>query len=82
MEAIKPLNVSGKIFCKTIGLTYNGEILQALRDLNLVNFFKIGKKYMYPFEETKLISDMLRDGKISIKTNGGYYITLNDSVKV
>ncbi|MCD8450136.1 hypothetical protein LNI98_10555 [Tenacibaculum dicentrarchi] len=79
MEAIKPLNVSGKIFCQMVGFTYNGQILQGLRDLNLVTFFKIGKKYMYPFEETKLISDMLRDGKISIKTNGGYYITLTDS---
>ncbi|WP_157821997.1 hypothetical protein [Tenacibaculum sp. Bg11-29] len=79
MEAIKPLNISGKIFCKTIGITYNGQILQSLRDLNLVTFFKVGKKYMYSFEETIMISNKLRKGEISIKTNGGYYITLNDN---
>ncbi|WP_299134619.1 hypothetical protein [uncultured Tenacibaculum sp.] len=74
----KPLNITGKTFCQTIGITYNGQILQSLRELNLVSFFKVGKKYMYPVEETTIISDKLRNGEISIKTNDGYYITLNE----
>ena len=77
MESTAPLNVTGKTFCEIIGITYNGQILQSLRDLNLITFFKVGKKYMYSREETVVISDKLRKGEISIKTNGGYYVTLN-----
>ena len=72
-----PLNISGKIFCETIGIAYNGQILQSLRENNLVNFFKVGKKYMYPFEDVQKVSEKLRKGEISIKTNKGYYITIN-----
>jgi len=78
-QNITPLNISSTAFCKHIGLANNGEILKQLRELNLVRFFKIGKKYMYPAEDAKKVSDLLRDHKISIKTyKGGYYITLND----
>lgn len=75
---MEKLNISGKDFCQRIGITYNGQILVHLRELGLVNFFKIGKKYMYPSEDAKKISDKLRSGEISIKVNGGYYITLNN----
>lgn len=71
------LNVSGKQFCEAVGITYNGDILKDLRSLQIVSFFKVGKKYMYPSEDIKKVSDKLRKGEISIKTNNGYYITLN-----
>ena len=74
---ITPLNITGKDLCIKIGVAYNGQILKALRENGLVNFFKVGKKYMYPTEDAKKISDMLRSGEISIKVDGGYYITLN-----
>lgn len=73
-----PLNISGRMFCKSIGLTYNGDILKCLRELGLVDFFKVGNKYLYPQEDVKKVSDKLRSGEISIKTNGGYYITINN----
>lgn len=72
-----PLNLTGKNFCETIGIAYNGQILQSLRENKLVDFFKVGKKYMYPVEDVKKVSDKLRNGEISIKTNDGYYITIN-----
>lgn len=73
-----PLNITGKEFCREVGI--NREALIELRNLNLVGFFKIGVKYMYPFEDVKKISDKLRNDEISIKTNGGYYITINKSL--
>jgi hypothetical protein len=72
------LNVSGKELCTSIGIAYSGQILQALRELELVSFFKVGKKYMYPTEDVKIVSDKLRNGEISIKTNDGYYIIINN----
>lgn len=72
-----PMNLSGKEFCQMLGLTYNGDILKDLRNLQVVDFFKVGKKYMYPVEDVKKVSDKLRKGEISIKTNNGYYVTLN-----
>ncbi|WP_341217071.1 hypothetical protein [uncultured Wocania sp.] len=74
---ITPLNLSGKEFSEALGITYNGDILKELRSLQLVSFFKIGKKYMYPTEDVKKVSNMLRNNEISIKTNNGYYITIN-----
>ena len=73
-----PLNVTGKDFCNAIGIAYNGDLLKELRNLKLVNFFKIGKKYMYRYEDIEKVSNKLRKGEISIKTNKGYYITLNN----
>ena len=64
--------------CTSIGIAYSGQILQALRELELVSFFKVGKKYMYPTEDVKIVSDKLRNGEISIKTNDGYYIIINN----
>lgn len=76
---ITPLNISSKEFCKSLGVAYNGDILKDLRELGLVDFFKVGKKYLYPSEDVVKVSNMLRSGEISIKTNGGYYITINES---
>ena len=73
----QPLNITGKHFCERIGIAFNSQILQSLRELNLVGFFKVGKKYFYPFEDAEKISFMLRKGQISIKVHKGYYITLN-----
>jgi uncharacterized protein YydD (DUF2326 family) len=75
---MESLNLTGKTFCEAIGIAYNGQILQSLRELQLVGFFKIGKKYMYYQEDVKKISDKLRRKEIFIKTNGGYYVTLNN----
>lgn len=73
----RPLNVTGKQFCNAVGIAYSNDILKELRSLNLVGFFKVGKKYLYPFEDVKKISDSLRRGEISIKTDNGYYLTIN-----
>lgn len=75
---MNPLNVTGKAFCDEIGISYNGQIMQSLRELKLVNFFKVGKKYLYHYEDIKRVNELLRKGEISIKTNNGYYITLNN----
>ena len=72
-----PLNITGKVFCERIGIAYNSQILQSLRDLQLISFFKVGKKYLYPFEDTEKINHKLRKGEISIKVDKGYYVTLN-----
>lgn len=73
-----PLNITGKVFCERIGIAYNSQILQSLRDLQLITFFKVGKKYLYPYEDTEKINIKLRKGEISIKVDKGYYVTLND----
>lgn len=72
------LNITGKDLCNKIGVSYNAQILRELREKALVNFFKIGKKYMYPSEDAIKISNKLRKGEISIKVNNGYYITFNE----
>lgn len=71
------LNITGQELCKKIGVSYNRTILSELRRLNLVTFFKVGKKYFYAHEDAEKVSDKLRSGEISIKVNKGYYITLN-----
>ena len=76
-DKITPLNITGKELCERVGMAYHRNILIQLRELGLVNFFKIGKKYLYHVEDVKKISDKLRNGEISIKTDGGYYITIN-----
>ena len=48
MKAIDSLNVTGEQFCNSLGLPIRRDIMQQLRELQLVQFFKIGKKYMYP----------------------------------
>jgi len=52
--------------------------MQALRELGLVSFFKVGKKYLYAYEDIDAVNQKLRKGEISIKINNGYYITLNE----
>jgi hypothetical protein len=74
---IEPLNLTGRAFCERLGIAYNGQIMQALRDQGLVDFFKVGKKYLYPREDIETINLKLRKGEISIKVNNGYYITIN-----
>lgn len=73
-----PLNVTGKTFCNAVGIAFNNQILQSLREHKLVSFFKVGNKYLYPSEDVRKVSDKLRKGEISIKTNNGYYITFNN----
>ena len=70
-----PLNLKGEDFCNMVGLAYHSNILKCLRELNLVRFFKIGKKYMYYTEDVTKVNNLLREGKIEIKTSNGYYIT-------
>ncbi|WP_233881838.1 hypothetical protein [Tenacibaculum piscium] len=77
---ITPLNVSGNEFCKRLGISQNATIMQCFRNLELVNFFKVGKKYMYPFENIEKVNQMLINNEISIKSDKGYYITLNKKV--
>ncbi|TLP81852.1 hypothetical protein [Maribacter sp. ACAM166] len=75
---IQPLNLTGKAFCEKLGVSYNGQIMLALRELGLVNFFKIGKKYLYAHEDVEAVNQKLRKGEISIRVDKGYYISLND----
>ena len=77
MQNEYPLNINGTEFCNRIGIAYNRAILNDLRELNLVKFFRIGTKYMYPAKDVEKVNELLLTGKISIKTNRGYYITLN-----
>lgn len=73
----EPLNVTGDQFCVALGLPKRRDIMQQLRDLQLVQFFKIGKKYMYPRTYINAIQEMLLGGKIQIRTDKGeYYIVL------
>ena len=74
---IEPLNLTGKAFCERLGVAYNGQIMQAMRELDLVSFFKVGKKYLYAHEDIETVNQKLRSGEISIKVNKGYYITVN-----
>lgn len=75
---IEPLNLTGRAFCERLGLAYNGQIMQAMRELQLVNFFKVGKKYLYASEDLDSVNQKLRKGEISIRVDNGYYITLNE----
>lgn len=75
---MEPLNMNASKFCERVGIANDSTLLQRLRDLQLVRHFKMGKKYMYYSEDATKLSDMLRNNKISIKTNNGYYVTLND----
>ena len=77
---IQPLNLTGKAFCEKLGVSYNGQIMQALRDLGLVSFFKVGKKYLYAYEDIYSVNQKLRKGETSIRVDKGYYITINEVV--
>ena len=77
MKTIEPLNVTGDQFCTALGLPKRYDIMQQLRDLRLVKFFMIGKKYMYPRTYIESIQQLLVNGKIQIRTDKGeYYIVL------
>ena len=73
---IYPLNLKVEDFCKRVGLAYHSTVLQKLRELYLVTFFKVRTKYFYASEDAVKISDILRKGEIQIKSDKGYYITL------
>lgn len=75
---ILPMNLTAEQFCKTLGLAHNYQIMEQLRELKLVTFFKVGKKYMYPRTNIDKVQRLLESQKISIKVSGGYYITLNE----
>ncbi|MFK8281673.1 hypothetical protein [Capnocytophaga cynodegmi] len=74
---ILPMNLTAEQFCKTLGLAHNYQIMEQLRALKLVTFFKVGKKYLYPRTNIYKIQQMLVNQEISIKVDKGYYITLN-----
>lgn len=77
MKAIESLNVTGEQFCNYLGLPIRRDIMQQLRELQLVQFFKIGKKYMYPRVYIDIVQKLLVNGDIQIRTDKGeYYITL------
>ncbi len=77
MKTIEPLNVTGDQFCIALGLPKRYDIMQQLRDLRLVKFFMIGKKYMYPRTYIESVQQLLVNGKIQIRTDKGeYYIVL------
>jgi hypothetical protein len=77
MKAIDSLNVTGEQFCNYLGLPIRRDIMQQLRELQLVQFFKIGKKYMYPRVYIDIVQKLLVNGDIQIRTDKGeYYITL------
>lgn len=77
MKAIDSLNVTGEQFCNSLGLPIRRDIMQQLRELQLVQFFKIGKKYMYPRVYIDIVQKLLVNGDIQIRTDKGeYYITL------
>nr|DAX66038.1 MAG TPA: hypothetical protein [Caudoviricetes sp.] len=76
-RVIEPLNVTGDQFCVALGLPKRYDIMQQLRDLGLVKFFMIGKKYMYPRTYIDAVQQLLVNGKIQIRTDKGeYYIVL------
>lgn len=78
-EYIGKLNVTGEELCKNIGLAYHSDIVKSFRELNLVSWFKVGRKRMYKSSDVYKINQMLHDGKISIKTfEKKYYVTLNE----
>lgn len=76
MKTKEPLNVTNEEFCNALGLPRRGDLMLQLRELQLVKFFKIGKKYMYPRLYIEKIQTMLLNGEIHIKTDkGNYYVT-------
>ncbi|WP_109438375.1 hypothetical protein [Aquimarina sp. AU119] len=76
---MRSINITARELCESIGLAYHSDILKSLRDLNLVDSFKIGRKRLYKSSDAEKISQMLHDGKISIRTfQKKYYITLNE----
>lgn len=76
-KKISSLNLTNKEFCNALGLPFRADLMLQFRELQLVKFFKIGKKYMYPVEYLYKIQKMLVDGDIKIKTDKGeYYVTL------
>lgn len=75
---MQPLNLTNEQFCNALGLPRRADLMFHLRDLQLVKFFKVGKKYMYPVEYLHKVQEMLVRGDIQIKTdNGSYYVTLS-----
>lgn len=77
MATIEPLNLTNEEFCNALGLPRRADLMLQLRELQLVKFFKIGKKYMYPSEYLHKIQKMLVEGEIQIRTSeGSYYIAL------
>jgi len=71
-------NLTAFEFCKYLGVAKDTTIMKCLRELGLVSFFNIGKKFMYPLEEAEKVNQRLRNNEISIKTNKGYYIIITD----
>ena len=71
------LNVTAEEFCNALGLPRRADLMMQLRDLQLVKFFKVGNKHLYPRTYIDKVQNMLLDGKIQIRTDKGeYYVTM------
>lgn len=74
---IESLNVTAEEFCNALGLPRRADLMMHLRDLQLVKFFKVGNKYMYPRTYIDKVQSMLLEGNIQIRTdNGEYYVIM------
>ena len=65
-------------FCDAVGIARNRGLLHEMRKLNLFKFYKSGSKFCYFKSEVAKVEELLKSGRISIKVNGKYYVTIND----
>ncbi len=73
------LNITAQELCEKIGLAYHPDIVKSFRELNLISWFEVGRKRLYKSSDVEKISQMLHEGKISIKTfEKRYYVTMSD----
>lgn len=80
---MQPLNLTNEEFCNALGLPRRPDLMLQFRELQLVKFFKIGKKYMYPIECLYEVQEMLVRGDIQIKTDqGAYYVALTKTNQI
>lgn len=79
MSEQTPLNINSRSLCERLGLGYHSKLLKDFRELNLIRFFKVGKKYLYYAEDVKPLNEKLRKGEVKIKTDEGtYYVTIQN----
>ena len=65
-----PLNVTAQEFCSRVGITHSSKLMENLRELKLVSFFKIGRKRLYALKDAEILSELLHNGEYSIKGEG------------
>lgn len=72
------IGLTARDFSKEVGIAYSYDLLKSLRDNGQVNFFSVGRKFIYPKKEVESLKKKIMSSEISIKTNKGkYYITVN-----